>query len=56
MLVLLANEIVAFSATELQFIAQIFLSDLVCAGTNSFFHAFEAQTRLCFGILDHSFP
>ena len=56
MLVLLANKIVAFSAFELQFIVHLFSLDLVCAGTNNSFHAFEAPTRLCSGILDIRFP
>ena len=56
MLVLLANKIVAFSAFELQFIVHLFSLDLVCAGTNNSFHAFEAPTRLCLGILDIRFP
>ena len=56
MLVLLVNKIVAFSAFELQFIVHLLSLDLVSAGTNNSFHAFEAPTRLCLGILDIRLP
>ena len=54
-LVLLANNIVAFSAFELQFIVSLFSGDLVCASTNNSFRAFEATARLCWAFSTLSF-
>lgn len=49
------NGIVAYLASKLRLIIQIFSMDHDYAGANNSFHAFKALTRPCLGILDFSF-